>query len=142
MALDTYASLLNLKIIVPSSKTNYVAIERFYWQGVFELRLSDVDIDEAWYLGQYPDVAAAIEKNVIKNARQHFCQSGYFEHRMPYRIDVDSEWYLATNPDVLEAVRKGTFSSPQEHFEMLGYKEGRHPHAGFALRKKGAVSAG
>ena len=134
--METYAALLNLKMIVPSSKTNYVAIEKHYWQGAFEIRLLEIDVDETWYIEHYPDVAAAIAKRTIRDARHHYCQSGYFEHRMPYQIEVLADWYLSQYPDVRDAVGQGVFSSPQEHFEKLGYQEGRHPFPEFSLRKR------
>ncbi len=139
--METYATLLNLKVIVPSTKTNYVAVERHYWQNAFEAKLSEIEVDEEWYLLQYPDVALALANRVVGNARQHYCQSGYFEHRMPYKIEVQPEWYMAQYPDVRDAVKQGVFASPQEHFERLGYQEGRFPYPEFALRKRRASVA-
>jgi hypothetical protein len=140
MTLETYATLLNLKVIVPSSRASYVAVEKHYWQSAFEVRLSEIDVDETWYLAQNPDVASALEKRVIRDARQHYCQSGYFEHRMPYKIEVQPEWYMTQYPDVREAVKQGAFVSAQDHFEKLGYQEGRHPYPEFALRKRRAAA--
>ena len=136
MPFETYASLLNLKIIIPSSKSNYVAVEKSYWIASFFPRLAQIDLDQDWYLHRYPDVAAAIGSDMVADARQHYCESGYFEHRMPYRIDVDEAWYAAQYADVQAAVAKQVFGSAQEHFEAIGYREGRHPYAGFALRER------
>ena len=108
--METYAALLNLKVIVPSSKSNYVAVESDYWQNLLELRLSTIDVDETWYLSEYPDVAQAVKKGVVQSAAQHYYRSGYYEHRMPYQIEFDSEWYLKNYTDIAEAVRQGTFS--------------------------------
>ena len=136
MPFETYATLLNRKIVLPSSTSNYVAIDRDYWIASLAARLAEVDLDPAWYARRYPDVAAAIEKQGIRDAMQHYCESGYFEHRLPYRIDVDSAWYVAQYPDVQAAIAQRLFGSAQGHFEETGYREGRHPFAGFALRKR------
>jgi len=144
MPFETYAALLNRKIVVPSSKSNYVAIDRDHWIALLHSRLAEVDLDPDWYARRYPDVALAIEGRIIRDAMQHYCESGYFEHRLPYRIDVDAAWYIAQYPDVQAAVAQKLFGSAQDHFEETGYREGRHPFAGFALRKRPdpAVEAG
>ena len=137
MPFETYAALLNLKIIIPSSKSNYVAVEKSYWIASFFPKIAQIDLDQDWYLQRYPDVAAAIGRDMIADARQHYCESGYFEHRIPYHIDVDEGWYIAQYADVQAAVAKQVFGSAQEHFEEIGYREGRHPYPGFSLRNRG-----
>ena len=72
----------------------------------------------------------------MSDAKQHYVQSGYFEHRRPYHISVDPDWYIEQNPDVREAVGNKTFESVQTHFERNGFREGRHPYPNFALRMK------
>ncbi len=136
MPFETYATLLNLKIVIPSSKSNYVAIEKSYWIALFFPNIAQIDLDQDWYLKRYPDVAAAVGSDVVADAQQHYCESGYFEHRIPYQIDVDEGWYVAQYADVQAAVAKQVFNSAQEHFEKTGYREGRYPYAGFALRKR------
>ena len=86
-----------------------------------------VEVDEAWYLEAYPDIADAIEKGVVKSARLHFVNDGYFEGRLPFPIQVDERYYLANNAGVADYVRKGMLTSGQQHFEENGYKEGRLP---------------
>ncbi len=137
--METYAALLNLKIIIPSSKTSYVAVDRDFWQSLFVSRIADVDLDEAWYLRRNPDVAGAIRDGLLKDAQEHYAQTGYLEHRMPYPIEVDDNWYLAQYSDVNEAVKNRTFASAQDHFEESGYREGRFPFANFSLRTKKVV---
>jgi hypothetical protein len=138
--METYAALLNLKVLVPSSTANYIAVESHYWRDLLEIRLASIDVDEAWYLTQYPDVATALKNGVVQSASQHYYSAGYYEHRMPYKIDVDSMWYLKTYVDINDAVRQGVFQSAWDHFERLGYQEGRLPHANFALRKRRAMA--
>jgi hypothetical protein len=136
MLVETYAALLNKKIVVPSSKTHYVAVEKSYWTRFFGRHVANIDLDEVWYLDRYPDVAQAIESKILNSAEEHYCQSGYFEHRMPYYIRVDANWYVEQYSDVRAAIENQVFPSAQAHFELIGFKEGRHPFPGFALREK------
>jgi hypothetical protein len=136
MLVETYAAMLNRKLVIPSAKTHYVAVEKNYWIQFFGQRIASINIDEAWYLQRYPDVAKAIDEKVLETATQHYCQSGYFEHRMPYYISVDPDWYMEQYSDVREAIGNKVFPSAQAHFELIGFKEGRHPFPNFALRMK------
>ena len=97
--------------------------------GMIKQLLSIVDVDEKWYVTQYPDVAQAIRQGKAVSARQHFLDSGYFEGRLPFLIPVDEKWYLDQNPDVAASVRKGKEPSAQAHFLQGGYREGRLPYA-------------
>ena len=54
-------------------------------------------IDDAWYLEQYPDVAAA-----MADPRKHYNEFGRREGRDPNPL-FDTNYYLATNPDVANA---------------------------------------
>jgi hypothetical protein len=89
--------------------------------------LQGIEVDEAWYLKQYPDVAEAIRKKVVKSAKQHFLNDGYFEGRIPFLIKVDEAWYLEQNPGVAEYIARGQIKSAQQHFNENGYREGRKP---------------
>jgi hypothetical protein len=86
-------------------------------------------VDESWYRNEYPDVAQAIKKGVVRNAKQHFVESGYFEGRFPSEPQVDENWYLSENKDVADAVRAGKMESATHHFIAAGYLEGRLPSA-------------
>ncbi len=86
-----------------------------------------VEVNERWYLERYPDIADAIEKGLVKSARLHFVNDGYFEGRMPFPLHVDERYYLAQNAGVAEFVRKGMLGSGQQHFDENGYQEGRLP---------------
>lgn len=89
--------------------------------------LAGIDVNEEWYLQTYDDIARAVREGLIKSAKQHFVDDGYFEGRMPFPIDVDERWYLQRNPDVAESVRRGIIESGQAHFQEDGYREGRLP---------------
>ena len=135
MPIESYATLLNLKLVVPSSKSNYVAIDRNFWTHSFGSQIADISVDEKWYCGRYADVADAVRSGVIVNAKQHYRESGYFEHRMPHAITVDESWYLSQYDDIGSAIAKKLYGSAQEHFEEVGFKEGRLPYPGFSLNK-------
>jgi hypothetical protein len=94
---------------------------------VIQLLLSALEVNEDWYLNQYPDVAQAISEGKVKSARQHFVDNGYFEGRLPFEITVDERWYQREYPDVAESIKKGGELSAQTHFLRDGYKEGRLP---------------
>jgi hypothetical protein len=94
---------------------------------MIKLILSGVQVDEDWYLKQYPDVAQAISDGMIGSAKQHFRDNGYFEGRLPFEIKVDDKWYQVEYPDVADSIRRGNESSAQDHFLRNGYKEGRLP---------------
>lgn len=89
--------------------------------------LQGIEVDEAWYLTQYPDVADAVDKGIITSAKEHFLNDGYFEGRMPFPIKVDEGWYLEQNPGIAEYIQRGELESAQQHFNDNGYREGRRP---------------
>jgi VCBS repeat-containing protein len=82
--------------------------------------------DEAYYLGQNPDVADAIENGIVKSGYQHFIQFGLKEGRSP-SVLFDGDFYLGQNSDVADAVENGLLSSGLEHFLLYGHEEGRDP---------------
>ena len=89
--------------------------------------LSVVEVDEAWYLECYPDVAEAIKESKVATAQEHFLTNGYFEGRWPFAINVNERWYLTENPGVAQYIRSGRLKSAQQHFDHDGYREGRLP---------------
>ena len=139
LLVHTYAALLNLRVIIPSNKTQFVAVDQTYWRVSMAHQIASIYIDEVWYMQRYPDVAKAVLESVVVSARQQYCQSGYYEHRMPYLIEVHGDWYMSEYADVKEAVEKEVFKSPQDHFERIGFREGRYPFPEFALRPQSEV---
>lgn len=89
--------------------------------------IAGIEVDEAWYLQTYEDIAGAIKEGAVQSAKQHFIDDGYFEGRRPFPIKVDERWYLAQNPDVADSIGRGDIGSAQEHFDKDGYREGRLP---------------
>lgn len=89
--------------------------------------LQGVEVNEAWYLERYPDIADAIRQGIVSSARSHFINDGYFEGRMPFPIRVEESWYLQQNAGVADFIRRGLLESGQQHFDENGYNEGRLP---------------
>jgi hypothetical protein len=94
---------------------------------ILRTMIAGIEVDEAWYLRTYEDIASAIKSGSVRSARQHFIDDGYFEGRRPFAMDVDERWYLMQNPDVSDSIRRGDVVSAQEHFDQDGYREGRLP---------------
>ncbi len=97
-------------------------------QNLIRSMLSVIEVDEAFYLKRYPDVAEGVRNGTIRSAEEHFVDHGYFEGRQPYRILVDEKWYLQTHADVAETLVNGEYATGQEHFDGPGYPEGRAPY--------------
>ena len=131
---ETYATLLNRRVLVPSHKTDYVAVEKHHLVALLEPHVRQIHVDEGWYVAQYPDVQDAIRRGEITGAAEHYCRSGYYEHRLPYPIEVDEPWYLAEYSDIREAVDQGAYPSGAAHFFDVGFREGRMPRAHFTLQ--------
>ena len=107
------------ELTVSATYSQFTALIRTLLQGI--------EVDEAWYVRQYPDVAEAIRRGVITSAREHFLNDGYFEGRLPFEIKVDEAWYLEQNPGVAEYIARGDLESAQQHFTENGWREGRKP---------------
>jgi hypothetical protein len=112
-------STIRGELRVNLSYENFVSILRTMIRGI--------EVNEAWYAKTYDDIGGAIKDGIVRSAKQHFVDDGYFEGRLPFPIAVDERWYLSENPDVEESIRKGTVDSAQDHFEKNGYREGRLP---------------
>jgi hypothetical protein len=89
--------------------------------------LAAIPVDEVWYKSIYQDVEQAIQAGNVKDAKEHFVSSGYFEGRLPSKVVVDEEFYISHYPDVADGIDGGEINSAQEHFESHGLTEGRLP---------------
>ena len=114
----TFAAMKG-ELTISASYSQFTVLIRTLLQGI--------EIDEEWYLRQYPDVAEAIRKKIVNSAKEHFLNDGYFEGRIPFPIKVDEAWYLQQNPGVAEFIERGELESAQQHFNDNGYREGRQP---------------
>jgi len=86
------------------------------------------DFDEAYYLAENPDLAAALESGLITDARLHYVQAGFFEGRRASKLNIDQAWYRKIYPDVDAAIREGVIASPESHFAERGEIEWRAPN--------------
>lgn len=79
--------------------------------------------NEAYYLSQNPDVAAAVRAGVFSSGLQHWQLYGSMEGRNASRF-FDWQLYRDNNPDLAEA---GITSRSQviSHFNQYGFSEGR-----------------
>jgi hypothetical protein len=132
--LACYATLINRKLFMPSSRTQYVAVDYYQLHDFMKLALSKIEVESGWYLRSHRDVAEALAKG---DAKDHYVTYGYYEHRMPYEIPVDADWYLAPYPDRGDAAGSGQIATARDHFDAAGFKEGRLPQAGFMFRGAG-----
>jgi len=99
-------------------------------RAIVHMALAAVEVDEEWYLRQYPDVREGIRDGTSLSATEHYRNCGYFEGRLPSQPDVDEEWYKATNSDVAAGIREGRFRNATAHYIESGYVEGRQPRPG------------
>lgn len=88
---------------------------------------------ESFYLGENPDVAAAVNAGAFSSGLEHFNSVGKFEKRDPSLL-FDNEFYLQQNPDVAAAINAGLIRSAFEHYELHGQYENRDPSRLFNSR--------
>lgn len=88
--------------LAKANLTKQALLAHFVHNGYFEGRVGYVKFDEAYYLGRYKDVAAAIKSGSLKSAAEHFRSRGHDEFRCP-NAAAESEaafWAQAlTQPD-------------------------------------------
>lgn len=80
--------------------------------------------DEAYYLREYPAVAAAVQGGAFATGYDHYVEYGQHEGYSPSPF-WDESWYLEENPDVAAAVRSGKISSGFMQYYDYGQYEGR-----------------
>ena len=132
--MEPLSAFINKKLMLPSQRTNYIAVETHYLSHALRDQVAQIYVDEAWYSSRYSDVLDAINDGRVNAIAEHYVMYGYYEHRMPYPILVDERWYLSEYEDISKAVRERIFSSGQSHFDEAGYREGRIPYPHFRLR--------
>ena len=76
--------------------------------------------DAEWYLGKYPDIAAA-----GLDPLEHYLTFGAVEGRDPNRF-FDTAWYTARYPDVAASGQHALL-----HYLLFGAAELRDPHPRF-----------
>lgn len=128
-------SLTDLKAILPSLEIDvqgsrlpsgvFIKIDIEDLRKIFRVALSNVEVDEAWYLGQVPGLRQDIQNGKFELPAEHYLMHGYLEGRLPERPLVDETFYLEQYPDIEAAVKSGTVKSGFDHFVKDGYLEGR-----------------
>lgn len=126
-------NLMQLCVNVTHKDVTEYILPKFLFDLLLQNAISNIDVDERWYLETYADVRESVEKRLVKSGKDHFVKYGYIEHRLPRPIEVDETFYLETNPDVAAAIKKGVFKDARTHFETSGVKEGRDPHRDFSF---------
>lgn len=96
--------------------------------------LDFIDVDEAWYLEQYPNVRRSILCGEYASAQEHYREVGYFSGHLPFAIAVDDEWYKNEYGDIRKVAEAGNLPSLEQHFVKFGYSEGRFPNGRIAAR--------
>jgi hypothetical protein len=109
--MEPLSALINRKVMLPSQKTNYIAVDMHYLSNALRDKVGQIFVDEAWYGERYPDILGAVQNGKLKSLSEHYVLYGYYEHRMPYYIKVDEEWYLTEYSDLQKAVSAGTFET-------------------------------
>ncbi|AFL75410.1 hypothetical protein [Thiocystis violascens] len=93
--------------------------------GAVDVRALATVFDEAYYLTENPDVAAAIAAGTYASAYAHYWGPGDIENRRP-NAWFDPAYYKAENPDVVAEIPEFFYNALQ-HYQMFGYGEGRYP---------------
>jgi hypothetical protein len=104
-----------------------IPVPKEMFKFLVQVALANSDFNEAGYLRENPDVAAAVKSGKIEDARLHYVGFGYFEGRTGATPAVDERWYLNTYADVAQAVKLGKVASASEHYKVIGGSEGRSP---------------
>jgi hypothetical protein len=126
--LSTILEILKINHTDLSAKSVSVSAEGLKYL-IVEL-LKQVEVDEAWYLEEYPDVRAATLSGDIPSAAAHFSVAGYFEGRRPYELQFDPCYYFKTYGDLDNVFDASDFDGLRNHYETKGYYEGRAGVAG------------
>jgi hypothetical protein len=107
-----------------------VVLPKEMFRLLLHMAVANAGFDEAGYLRDNPDVAAAVRTGEVADAWSHYVGFGYFEGRTG-TPSVDEAWYLQTYTDVAEAVRRGRVRSAKDHYNAVGAPEGRSPSAAY-----------
>ena len=79
---------------------------------------------EAFYVGTYPDVAAAINSGALTSGYEHFINTGQYEGRQP-SLYYSDPFYLNLYADLRTALANHQIASGFTHFLYHGQIEGR-----------------
>ncbi len=120
-----------------------VKIPKELFSLLLQVAAASSEFNEAGYLRENPDIAAAVRSGAVEDARAHYIGYGFLEGRLGATPGVDERWYMQTYADVAQAVRQGKVASAQEHYSVMGAAEGRSPspeHTAVAVQWKRALA--
>ena len=120
LKLPTFASLLNQKVVIQSSTSDYIAVDQYFFNECLRPFIHRIQFDEQCTC-----------KSIRREAGHHaegsercegaFLRFGYFEHRLPYRIEVQEDWYLEQYPDIKKAIKQREFKSARNISRSAGF---------------------
>ena len=98
MRITTFATLINQKILMPSPRTNYIAVDRNHLVDFLRPLLREVNWTPIGTCTIIPMSDRLFPTASSRSALEHYVTFGFYEHRMPYEIEVDDPWYLPSIP--------------------------------------------
>jgi hypothetical protein len=102
-----------------------VKVSTKYLKRLIAKIVSQVHVDDSWYLKNYPDVRGAVMGHDVESARAHFLATGYFEGRLPGNLPFDSDWYYQKYKDIAAVFKRDDIDGLMQHYLSSGYFEGR-----------------
>jgi len=121
--------------VFPSGYEHYLRHGRAEGRlGIPPLRVEiPADFDESWYLREYPDIAAAVQKGRLASGYQHWVETGRTEGRLPplgyAESDIfDADWYGSVYHAAGGDVAAGRASDFKDHYERIGRFRGYLPN--------------
>jgi len=127
----SFAELLFENHISPTGDSTRFDISRQFLIRLLRPMFDMVRFEPQWYRSAYPDIGAACQSGALTDLKAHYCEFGFFEHRLPCFVRVDESFYLGEYVDIGVAVAEGRVASAQWHFETFGFREGRAPTRGW-----------
>ena len=102
-----------------------ITVTRRCLQALISEVARQMQFDDQWYSGTYPDVEGARLAGDVKSLREHFISSGYLEGRVPIELPFDPQWYWGYYADIAKAFPSADPDAMRIHFQTKGYFEGR-----------------
>jgi len=134
---------------VPESvTTKEEAFQHYLHHSRIDAYSPNEDFAEAWYLRQYPDVAAAVQQHEFLNGFDHYLQCGEEEGRLPVAVGTgpgapvekelmrsafDAKWYVSNYSEVAAWCEEND-EEPFEHYLKLGARNYYSPNSHFDER--------
>ena len=105
-----------------------IAVDARLMRALLQALAARAPFSDEFYLGAYPDIAAAHAAGDIPDLQRHYVESGFFEGRSGAPPVVDEAFYTSYYKDIGQAVSRGEVASGSEHYLRSGAAEGRVPN--------------